>query len=997
MNAAPRDRPLRILHLEDNEADAELLEAHMQHEGLNYRLQRVETREAFERALEVGQIDIVLADFNLPTLCGLEALDLCKSRRPDLPFLIVSGTVGEEVAVECLKQGATDYFLKHRLQRLVPGIQRALAEAELLRERSLAQEAQRRQAEEFRALAENTPDALIRFDIDRRIRYVNHTFTTFCGISSEEAIGHTLSELGYSAECVHDMTSALDDVFLRKTSATLGFLSPAHLTRYFEARVGPEFDPSGQVISAVCVIRDTTEARLSEAALEASEARYRRLFDQNPQPLWVFDKKTLQILAVNEAASRHYGYRRDEFLNLTILDLRSHEEAQRLQASFSQSPSGFRFSGVYRHQSKDGRQMDVEIYAHDIHFEGKEATLVFPLDITERRKAQQALESSERLHRSLVDTLVEGVMVRDPEGVLVAANPRVFEIFGTTPDSVLGRKVLDPQLPVIDEKGRPLPPEAQPDAVALATGQSQRNVVIGVRRPDGRLVWVQVNCSPFFLKEGDARHGLVVSFSDITTQRAATEAIRLAAAERLELLEAAGVARAVPWSEQSNHQLHIGESAPAVLGLGEGHLPGAGYLLGLLVEEDRPLFLRAQAQARNGELATFEARVRKAGHILWTRWTVACDHGLLRGVVQDISEQHHLQDQLMQSQKLEVLGSLVSGIAHDFNNLLMAILGHGQVLELDDLTPSQRRKLDSMLQASLRGRTLVGQLMNIGRHKVETRMRSPLNHVVQEVVALLEHALPRSIDLVLDLDPESSEVLMDANQIHQVVMNLAINARDAMGESGTLTFRTGTATLPSEEEGLRMDPLHYASLEVSDTGSGIPQELLARIFEPFFTTKEEGKGTGLGLAVVRRIVDGHRGILQCDSILGKGTTFRILLPLHSAPEASEALVGLLDDPSRERAELQAFLESEGIPVLASDHGWPLQSCTAVIVHIDTLEDGLSQAVELLNRRPDLKLLLASRDFTHREHLALLPSPPEALVHYPYDPQEILAALQGVRA
>jgi PAS domain S-box-containing protein len=996
MNAAPRDRPLRILHLEDNEADAELLEAHLSQEGLNYRMQRVETRESFERALEVGQIDIVLADFNLPTLCGLEALDLCKARRPDLPFLLVSGTVGEEVAVECLKQGATDYFLKHRLQRLVPGIHRALAEADLLRERSLAQEAQRRQAEEFRALAENTPDALIRFDLDRRIRYVNHTFTIFCGILPEHAIGHTLSELRYPEECVDDMGTALDDVFIRKTPATLGFISPSHPDRYYEARLGPEFDSLGHVVSAVCVIRDTTEARLSEAALEASEARYRRLFDQNPQPLWVYEKGTFRILAVNEAASRHYGYRREEFLTLTILDLRSPEDARNLKNASSHDVTGFRFSGTYRHQAKDGRQMDVEIYAHDIQFEGKEATLVFPLDVTERRKTQQALETSERLHRSLVDTLVEGVMVRDPDGVLVAANPRVFDIFGTAPGATLGRKVLDPQLPVIDDKGRPLPPEAQPDAVALATGQPLRNVIIGVRRPDGRLVWVQVNCSPFLLREGDTRPGLVISFSDITTQRAATEAIRLAAAERLELLEAAGVARAVPWSEQANHQLHIGESAPSVLGLDDGHLPGAGYLLGLLEEEDRPLFLRAQAQARNGELATFEARVRKAGQLLWTRWTVGCDHGLLRGVVQDISEQHHLQDQLLQSQKLEVLGSLVSGIAHDFNNLLMAILGHGQVLELEDLTPSQRRKLESILQASMRGRTLVGQLMNIGRRKVEMRARSPLNHVVEEVAALLEHALPRSINLHLDLDPKSPELLMDANQIHQVVMNLAINARDAMGESGTLTFKTSTRSLPSEGEKPSTPLLPYASLEVSDTGSGIPQELIARIFEPFFTTKEEGKGTGLGLAVVRRIVDGHRGILQCDSVPGKGTTFRILLPLQAAPFPTEGTVGLLDDPSRERAELQAFLESEGLTVLASEHGAPLQSCAAIIVHVEAMEDGLAQAAELLANRPDLKLFLASRDFTHREQLALLPSPPEALLHYPYDSEEILTALQGVR-
>jgi C4-dicarboxylate-specific signal transduction histidine kinase len=280
--------------------------------------------------------------------------------------------------------------------------------------------------------------------------------------------------------------------------------------------------------------------------------------------------------------------------------------------------------------------------------------------------------------------------------------------------------------------------------------------------------------------------------------------------------------------------------------------------------------------------------------------------------------------------------------------------------------------------------------MNFGRRKAETRTYDSLNHVIQEVVSLLEHALPAGIQVRLDLDPEVPPVLMDASQIHQVVMNLAINARDALGGTGLLTLRTGREHL--DAEGILDALVHagpHAYLEVEDDGAGIPEELQRRIFEPFFTTKEPGKGTGLGLSVVRRIVEDHRGLLRCRSAPGAGTTFRILLPLQGAA-AVPTIVGLLDDPGRDRAALQAFLESEGLSVLAADHWEALRSCSVILVHAEALIDGLGQAVELQAHAPRAKLLIASRNSHLDPKVHGLP-----ILPYPYEAAGILQALREV--
>jgi PAS domain S-box-containing protein len=272
---------------------------------------------------------------------------------------------------------------------------------------------------------------------------------------------------------------------------------------------------------------------------------------------------------------------------------------------------------------------------------------------------------------------------------------------------------------------------------------------------------------------------------------------------------------------------------------------------------------------------------------------------LVLGQIIDVTERKDLESRLRQAQKMEAIGTLAGGIAHDFNNIIQAILGYASLLKGrfgDDEEVSTQ--LDAIEGASLRAGELTRQLLGFARRgKLEVRP-TDLNGVVQKVVAMIRPTFDRSIEIRTAFSSEPASVEGDAGQLEHTLLNLCINARDAMPDGGTLRIETSNVTLAEPEGygGAKAQPGDYVSLSVSDTGTGIPEENLPRIFEPFFTTKEQGKGSGMGLAMVYGIVKNHGGWIDARSAAGRGTTFRILLPaapsIPAAPPAHPAAESL---------------------------------------------------------------------------------------------------------
>jgi nitrogen-specific signal transduction histidine kinase/CheY-like chemotaxis protein len=360
------------------------------------------------------------------------------------------------------------------------------------------------------------------------------------------------------------------------------------------------------------------------------------------------------------------------------------------------------------------------------------------------------------------------------------------------------------------------------------------------------------------------------------------------------------------------------------------------------------------------------------------------------GTLQDITEQkqaeaekERLELQLRQAHKMEAVGTLAGGVAHDFNNLLQAIQGYAELLLLEKKKESREaNRLREIQRAAGRGAELTKQLLTFSR-RVESKLRpTDLNKEVEQVCRLLERTLPKMIEINTDLEDELQIVKVDSGQIEQILMNLAVNARDAMPEGGRLSLRTANVRL--DEEFQRRHPEvpsgDYVVLSASDTGCGIDPEVLPHVFDPFFTTKEVGKGTGLGLAMVYGIVKSHGGYVFCNSALGRGTRFDIYLPvLDEIPEKEETTgeaglpsgnetVLVVDDEAAVRDYAKSLLTRFGYSVITAENGSAALDALADgetafdLVILDLIMPGMSgrQCLEkILATNPDARVLVAS--------------------------------------
>ena len=358
--------------------------------------------------------------------------------------------------------------------------------------------------------------------------------------------------------------------------------------------------------------------------------------------------------------------------------------------------------------------------------------------------------------------------------------------------------------------------------------------------------------------------------------------------------------------------------------------------------------------------------------------------------VVDNSEAKALRSQLLQAQKMEAVGTLAGGIAHDFNNILAVIQTTSELILLSD-GKDAASQVQRMLKASRRGAEMVQRLLAFSR-KVEPKLCPiDLNHEVEQFRGLLESMISKMIPIELRLEENLPAISGDVTQIEQVLMNLASNSRDAMPDGGTLTIETRTVT--GGGEGIGKDG-SYVMLSVSDTGKGIETEFMNHIFEPFATTKETGKGTGLGLSTVYGIVEQHSGHIRCDSVVGKGTTFRLYFPVKDSQEETHEKIEiepenrggnetilLVDDEDLIRELAQEFLTETGYTVLTADDGkkalevYQQNAARVDLVILDLVMPhmGGRQCLEkLLEMNPQLKILISSgsaidgnRKRTHR--------------------------------
>jgi PAS domain S-box-containing protein len=714
------------------------------------------------------------------------------------------------------------------------------------------------------------------------------------------------------------------------------------------------------------------------------DAPFRYLFDQNPTPMWVYELGSLAFLEVNEAAIRHYGYSRDEFLAMRITDIRPVEDVSKLVDVTANRPPGLRYVGKWRHRLKSGSIIDVDISSSSIEFAGRPAVLVVARDITQQTQTEAKLREIEARFLSLIQNAPFVTYVKDTQGRYVFYNresERVFRMgvrqhFGTTI-----RDLTDPTYAAaIDAL----------DQQVVATGEP---ILQEVRMPpDVEYEWALLVKFP--IRDESGKIVAIGGFDIDTTKQkraelalATSEAQRQASEQRF---------RRIFDLVQEGIWIHV-----------DGKLqfanPAAARLFGAKSPDDligMPVFNiihpddRERAMERTRRLKetlqplpVTEMRVLGLdGKVRIGELQAApfLQDGILHVISsgRDVTAQRDAESRLHQVQKMDAVGQLTGGVAHDFNNLLTVIIG---ALDFDPqrIPPEMRPSIDQALRAAERGAALTHRLLAFSRQQMLVSRKVDFNRLIGDMDELLRRTLGEHVEVELRLAHDLWPALADSGQVENSLLNLAINARDAMPEGGKLTIETANVHLDEDYANSNAEvlPGDYVMMAVTDTGTGMPPDVLAHAFEPFFTTKEIGKGTGLGLSMVYGFAKQSGGHVKIYSEIGHGTTVRLYLPrssgLSAAAEASaaaaprkgggETILVVEDNPEVRRLVLRQLREL-GYAVIEAANGPQalkiLEDGAAIdLLFTDVVMPGgmtgrqLADAAKI--RRPDLKTLFTS--------------------------------------
>lgn len=725
-----------------------------------------------------------------------------------------------------------------------------------------------------------------------------------------------------------------------------------------------------------CMIRveELLERRTQE--LRQSEALLRSISETTSAGIIVFQGD--RFVYANKAMEMITGYSPEEIIGNRFWSFIHPEYREMVRERGFARQRGEKLPNRYEFKilTKFGEERWIDTAAVLTEWRGAPAVVATIFDITERKRAEEDLKESERRYAELFDNASDIVYVHDLDGNLLAFNRAGEVITGYSREEALTMNVKQIVAPeylqtvqkMIDAKLRGLP---------------RTTYEVQLVRKDGSRIFVEVssqvvyqNGQPFAV-EGIAR--------DITERKKIE-------AERDRLIKALEhSADAIVITDADANIQYVNPAFERMTGYSRGEVIGQNPRI-LKSGKHGPDFYKDMWDTiTRGDVWTGRiTNRRKDGSLYLERCTISSvrdGSGRIVNYVavkRDITERVALEERLRQSQKMEAVGQLAGGIAHDFNNILTAISGYSDLLlrNLKDGDP-KRTYAEEIKKASARAASLTQQLLAFSRRQVISPKIVNLNHIVKDMARMLERVIGENIDLVTQLSEDLWNVKVDPGQIEQVIMNLSVNAKDAMPGGGKLIIETANVHLDEEyaKTHAPMQPGPYVMLAVTDTGCGMDAETLSHIFEPFFTTKEKGKGTGLGLATVYGIVKQSDGYIWVYSEPGKGTTFKIYFPpvWEELPEedTSERHVGdltgretilLVEDEYSVRQLLKNVLETHGYKVLDAGNG---EDALAVAdeyegeIHLlitDVVMPGMggpALSEKLLQTRPSVKVIYMS--------------------------------------
>jgi two-component system, cell cycle sensor histidine kinase and response regulator CckA len=741
----------------------------------------------------------------------------------------------------------------------------------------------REPGEAFVRIFENAPIGEAIVSTDGRWLRVNRALCELVGYSADQLLTMTFQEITHPDDLDADLeyvrqmldgrirTYQMEKRYFHKKGHIVWILLSVSLVR----------DPKGEPLYFISQIEDITERKLAQQTLERSEARLAEAQSLTHVGSWEWNLEDDSVSWSDELFRLH-GLE-PTIGRLTSQNLRDTvhpDDRAPLEAAMRRGvETGEPFALEYRIRLADGSIRWIHGRGRlAVEDDGPLSMRGTAQDVTERKRAEEVLRKSEERFAALLESAPDAVVIADLIGRIVLVNEQTERLFGYARDELLEQPVES------------LLPEGIRDR------QSGMGLELAGRRKDGTEFPAEVSLSTIDTSEGS----LVTAFVRDNSERTeAEEKLRKAERRYRTLVEQLPLGMYVRTLNLGDANVYASPQVEQLLGYPAGEWETDPSLLERTVHpDDRGRALEAAKRVRRtGEPFRDEYRfVHRDGKVVWMRDETyfvegeAGEPSTVQGFLLDVTERKQaeeerdlLQEELHHAQKIEAIGELAGGVAHEFNNMLMAIAAHSSLM-LERLEPSSplRRDVEQIVAAAERSEELIRQLLAFGRKQLLQLSSVDLNGVVDSSLDLLRPLIDPRVELVASLDPDAPETAADRAQIQQVLVNLMLNARDAIADEGTITITT-TVVDVDESTAAResVEPGGYLRLAVSDTGSGMDEETLARIFEPFFTTKGPGKGSGLGLSTAYGIVRQGGGFLTVETEPGRGTTFTVLVPCRT--------------------------------------------------------------------------------------------------------------------
>ena len=692
--------------------------------------------------------------------------------------------------------------------------------------------------------------------------------------------------------------------------------------------------------------RDASATELERLNLRLTDAarRYDELYRTNPLPMWISDVESLRFLDVNDATVAVYGWEREQFLAMTIDEIRPEEDVAEFRQLLAEvADEQYYEMGPVRHRRADGTVFPVMIGAHRVEHDGRPARLVFVRDITEVEAAERRLaEAAQRLVTRLTAIVEVWRNLSDGEptldelydaipgltmDVLGADGAALYLAEGTdlVPRSFTGYLTMVPRLPIVGSLAgwaylnrRPTRSDdysvdPRVGTVTQRPDGSRALVLAPVDGPDGPVgVIVALDRRSGHFDEADERSlDLLARALGAIVRRVVAEAARRGSEERFEQVVRATADAIYDWS-LADESVWWDDTFEELFGLSVEALTATpstwvdhihpddvdrvvDEMLTFIRDRARTVGVRTYRLRRSD--GTY-AHVRDRATIIRDAdgWGVRVVGGL-----SDVTEQVEAETRALQSQRLEAVGQLTGGIAHDFNNLLTVILGNADQL-IDELAsrPELIELVEMTRSAAMRGAELSQRLLAFARRQTLEPQPVDPDRLLGQLDGLLRRTLPESIELELVRGAGTWPAFVDRGQLENALLNLCLNSRDAMPDGGRITMETANARIDRAyaDRHVEVTPGQYVLIAVSDTGSGIPPDIIDRVVEPFFTTKRHGVGNGLGLSMVHGFVKQSGGHMKIYSEAGEGTTIRLYLPRSTQPTSTVSTMVAGDDQVR---------------------------------------------------------------------------------------------------